>query len=274
MSIAPDWAGRSGDAWTRRWRELDAALSGLAPQLHRLILDGGPTGPFRAVDIGCGAGSTTRALARDRCDAEITACDLSSSLALLAKDRLAAFESVRVFNGDAVEIAVRQSPIDLMYSRHGVMFFDDPVEAFSTLRGATSDHATLVFSCFQDWRSNPWASEVASAAAGRALAAPGREAGGFAFADSDYVSKLLKETGWNRAEVRDAPFQYVAGTGSKAVEQAMEFLSEIGPASRVLEGMTDVDRGHAEERMYRVIEQHRAGKSVMFPASAWLWSAT
>ena len=151
-----DWAKHSGDAWTRRWREIDAALSDFGTTLDSSLLDAAPRGPFRALDIGCGAGSTSAQLAAHRPDATIVACDLSPSLAHLAEDRLAAIPSVRVIVGDAAAVAAAEGPFDLIFSRHGVMFFDDPIAAFQDLRAAASPGATLVFSCFQDWASNPW----------------------------------------------------------------------------------------------------------------------
>lgn len=273
MSGDFDWANHSGDAWTRRWREIDAALSDLAPQLHKLLLDAAPEHPFRALDIGCGAGSTSEQLAHDRPGAAIIGCDLSPSLVHLAKDRLAGLPSVQILLGDAQAIAESEGPFDLIFSRHGVMFFDDPVAAFQNLRAGTTAGAKLVFSCFQDWWSNPWASELASAAADRMLPPPGREAGGFAFAEPDYVLRLLESAGWSKCEVNPAPFRYIAGTGLRAVDQAMKFLTEIGPASRILWSLPEGLRNAAMERMRRVIERHQVGEAIVFPAAAWLWTA-
>lgn len=268
-----DWATHSGDAWTRRWREIDAALSDLASKLHSKLIDAAPDQPFRALDIGCGAGSTSQQLAYDRPDATIIGCDLSPSLVQLAKDRLAALQSVQIILGDAQAVALSEKPFELIYSRHGVMFFDDPVGAFGRLREAATPGAKLVFSCFQDWGSNPWASELASAAADRILLPPGREAGGFAFAEPAYVEQVLESAGWSKCEVRPAPFRYVAGTGPSALDQAMQFLTEIGPASRTLWSLPEESRDAAMGRMCRVIERHHVGQAVEFPAAAWLWTA-
>lgn len=268
-----NWAKHSGDAWTRRWRELDVALSGLAPQLQSVLFDAAPARPFRALDVGCGAGSTSEELARDRSDATIIGCDLSPSLVQLAQDRLSALPSVQIILGDAQAVAQREGPFDLIFSRHGVMFFDDPVGAFRNLHAAASDRASLVFSCFQNWQSNPWASELASAAAGRTLPPPGREAGGFAFAEPAYVRQILESAGWSKCAVRPAPFRYVAGTGAGAADQAMDFLTEIGPASRILWSLADSERAAARDRMRREIERHQLGDAIQFAAAAWLWTA-
>ena len=120
---------------------------------------------------------------------------------------------------------------------------------------------------------NHWASELASAAAGCVLNSPGQEAGGFAFADCDHVRQILELAGWIDASVRSVPFNYLAATGVGAIDTAMQFLSEIGPAARVLDGLTGQDRPAALKRMRGAIEQRYLGDAVAFPAAAWVWSA-
>jgi hypothetical protein len=154
-----------------------------------------------------------------------------------------------------------------------VMFFADPVRAFRSLRTAANAGAALVFSCFQDWDANPWAAELASAAAGRTLPPPGREPSGFAFAEPDYVRDILGSAGWTALEWRTVPFSYVAAGGAEAINDALSFLGEIGPASRVVRELPEKERGSAVERMRAVIERHFDGDEVQFPAAAWIWSA-
>src|SRR5206468_3545673 len=128
-------------------------------------------------------------------------------------------------------------------------------------------------SCFQSWSLNPWASELASAAAGRVLPPPGREPSGFAFADPDYVLQILGSSGWAQADRQAVAFRYVAGEGENAIDDALSFLADIGPASRVVQSLPEQDRGGALERMRGVIEQHFDGAAVVFPAAAWIWHA-
>lgn len=271
VSTAPEWATTSGDAWAERWADIEVALGELARQLNAAIADAAPARSFRALDIGCGAGSTSAALAQARPDVAIIACDLSPALVQVAEDRLAA-ASVRVLVGDAEAVAADEGPFDLIYSRHGVMFFADPVQAFRTFRAASNAGARLVFSCFQGWAENRWASELASAAAGQVLPSPGREPSGFAFAEPDYVRGILASAGWVEIQWRDVPFRYVAARGVAAVDQALSFLAEIGPASRVVRDLPEQERSASLQRMRAVIERHFDGEAVAFPAAAWIYS--
>lgn len=273
MSTVPDWAAATGDIWAKRWPDLDLALEGLSPQLLQAILVAAPSGPFRAFDVGCGAGTTTIAVANERPDASIIACDLSPRLVEIAQERTAGVDSIRVVQGDAEVVAIDKGPFDLIFSRHGVMFFPDPVRAFRSLRSAANPKCSLVFSCFHQWAANQWASEVASAAAARQLPSPGREPSGFAFSDPDYVREILASAGWVEEEARVAPFEYVAGISAGGVDAAISILSDVGPASAVLRSLPVEERDSAVGRMRQVVERHFDGSSVRFSATAWIWSA-
>ena len=272
MNTASDWIARNGDVWAARWRDTDRALSGLEAPLQSAILEAAPESG-RAFEIGCGAGSTTEQLALARPQLSITACDLSAALIDVARERLRPFGNVDLRVGEAQEVAGEAGPFDVLYSRHGVMFFADPLTAFGDLRDAATDSASLVFSCFRSWSENPWASELASDAVGHPVPPPGREPSGFALADPDYVRELLEGAGWASAEGRSVNFRYVAGEGADAVEEAQSFLLDIGPASKAIREMADCEVAPAKERLRGAIESHFNGEAVEFEAAVWIWTA-
>ena len=269
-----DWAKASGDVWARRWPDTDRGLEPLQPHLVSAVAERAPAGPFKAFDIGCGPGSTTIAVASACPEASIVACDIFEALAEVARQRTADLERVRVVVGDAAGTAAAEAPVDVFFSRHGVMFFADPVHAFRSFRSAARAGASMIFSCFQDWGLNPWASEPASAVAGRTMPPPGRESGGFAFADTDYVFDVMTASGWGGAEPQAVSFDYRMGKGKNAVEDSVSFMTDIGPASRILQSLPEADRAPAVQRMREVIEQRFDGSTIVFPAAAWIWTAT
>ncbi|WP_309611910.1 methyltransferase domain-containing protein [Sphingomonas sp.] len=271
MPNPPQWATSSGDVWAERWLQLDRGLAGVAEHLDPAILAAAPAAPFRALDIGCGAGSTSLSLAIARPDAAIVACDLSPSLVQIAEKRLVGTAATTML-GDAEDVAGREGPFDLFFSRHGVMFFDDPPAAFRTFRQSASPGASLIFSCFEDWLANAWASELTSAAAGSQVDPPGHEPSGFAFADPDYARSILDSAGWTGATRQSFQFRYVAGSGAGAVDEALSLLCAIGPASLILRDLDESGRDQAVQRMRAVIERHFNGSEVAFPAAAVIWS--
>jgi SAM-dependent methyltransferase len=276
VEIATDasvWVTTSGDAWSRRWMDTDRGLEELGRHLLAAVTAAAPTGAFTAFEVGCGAGSTSIAVAETCPGALITACDISPALVEVARQRTADMRQLRVLLGDAEELAVRERPFDIIFSRHGVMFFPDPVAAFERLRSAAKPGGSLIFSCFRSWDSNTWATELTGAAAGREVPPPGREPSGFAFADPDYVREILTAAGWDEGRPQPVDFTYVASEGDGAVEHALSFVLDIGPASRVVQTLPQQERPAAVERMRGVIERHFDGVRVAFPAAAWIWTA-
>ena len=136
MTNAGDWTGRVGHVWAAEWRRTDRSFAELARHLDAAIADVAPdTG--QALDIGCGAGTTSFALADARPRLAITGIDLSDALVAVARQRLAerrrsdsnAAPRLRFRSGDAVALVRDSGPAELVVSRPGPMFFPDPVHA-------------------------------------------------------------------------------------------------------------------------------------------------
>lgn len=271
MTTSLDWQARVGDVWAAEWRRTDRSFAGLAPHLDAAILADAPDGPAAVLDIGCGAGATSLALAAARPDLRITGVDLSPTLVAAARGR-AGQGGPRFEVGNAVETAQALRP-DLLVSRHGVMFFADPVAAFTRLHAAAAPGARLVFSCFRDRARNAFASELVAAVVGELPPEPQDYAPGpFAFASEDRVAAMLRQAGWNAPAAMTVDFGYLAGEGDDPVADAVGFLSRIGPLSRVLADTPD--RAVARARLAAALARYRDHNRVVLPASAWMWRAT
>jgi SAM-dependent methyltransferase len=268
MTLAYDWAGRVGDTWADEWRRTDLSFANLSPHLNAAILDAAPeTGT--AVDIGCGAGGTAIALAAARPALTVLGIDLSRNLVDTARERGAACPNLRFEVGDASDLAGITA--DLLFSRHGVMFFDDPIAAFTRLRQAVTPESHLVFSCFRDVTLNPWAIETGAAVAGAVLQKPGTSPGPFAFADAAHVRSILQASGWT-GDVQPLDYTYRAGEGQHAIDEALAFFSRIGPAAAQLRELDGAAQEAGRERLRDTLAKRLRNDVVDFPASAWIWS--
>ena len=266
MTRAADWSGRVGEAWAQEWRRTDRAFAGLASHLNEAILAAAPAGPFTALDIGCGAGATSIALATAPPDASVVGVDLSAELVGVARQRAAGLANCRIEQGDAVLLAAASRP-DLLVSRHGVMFFPDPQAAFVALRHAATPAARLIFTCFAAIADNPWATLITDLPAQLTGYTPGP----FAFADPEQTRALLAGAGWAGDECR-IDFAYRAGAGDDPVSDALMLLDRIGPAATLLRDVPpDIHLGLLAALRSR-LERQRVGSAVDFPAAAWLWS--
>lgn len=272
MTQGLDWQGNVGRKWAELYLLTDRSFTGLTQQL----LDRLERVPGNAIlDIGCGAGELSLALARQRPGARIIGADISSDLVAAATARAEDRSAVTFIEADVATWNPEGFAPDLLVSRHGVMFFPDPVAAFAHLREFSAPGAHLAFTCFRERRQNPWASELgallpADPAASDDPYAPGP----FAFAEDVHVSAILAEAGWQDVRFEALDFAYIAGMGEDAVEQAQAFFNRIGPGAPVLEQL----RGTPGEAVFQArlagwLAENASEGMVAFPAAAWFVTA-
>ncbi len=271
MATTSEWQDTVGQTWARLYPLTDRAFAGLT----QILLERIAALPGDALlDIGCGAGELSLALARARPHAEVVGLDISEALVDAARGRGAQRANVRFVVDDAA--AWQPDPFfapDLLVSRHGVMFFDDPVAAFGHFRAIAAPNARLAFSCFRSPAGNPWASEVARVLD---LPPPGdaRAPGPFAFAEEEYLRSILAKAGWRDVAVEPVDFAFVTGMGADPVADSMQFFCHIGPAASALRTMQDeAQRVTLRLRLERWLKARHASDILAFPAQAWIVSA-
>ncbi|MDE2412326.1 MAG: class I SAM-dependent methyltransferase [Sphingomonadales bacterium] len=270
MTTGIDWQAQVGRSWAENYRLTDRSFAGLTERLLERIAERGGN---RVLDVGCGAGQLSLAVARQRPGAQVLGLDLSPDLVAAARERGALHGNASFALADAAQWRDANFTPDLLISRHGVMFFDDPPAAFASLHGAADEEAELIFSCFRPAAENPWASELA-AILGVAPAADPRAPGPFAFADPEYVTAILTAGGWREPHFEAVNFAYVAGKhDSDPVEDALPFFRQIGPAAAVLRGLAGEERLRAEGWLRDWLAEHRSGDLIAFSAAAWIVSA-
>ncbi len=165
----------------------------------------------RVIDIGCGTGATTVELARRVAPAgEAIGVDISPTL-VAASEATAASAGVdnisfRVADAQAEPLGDRE--VDAVYSRFGVMFFADPVAAFTNLCHALRPDGVLSFACWQPVSDNEWMlvpGVAAMSVTGTLPPMPGPgDPGPFSLADADHLASVLAEAGFRDIEIRSA----------------------------------------------------------------------
>lgn len=274
MTGAADWTGRVGNAWADEWRRTERAFREVAVALDAAVARVAPSGGT-AVDIGCGAGSTGLALAARDDALSITGVDLSAPLLAVARERAAAAgvdDRLRFRRGDAEMVVPALPPVDLFVSRHGVMFFDDPVRAFATLAASARPGAPLVFSTFSARGENDWAAAV-DQLVGTPPAVSGHAPGPFAFADRALVTGLLARSGWRAATAERIEIPYVVGAGPDPVGDALAFYRRIGPVASLLAASDAARRADVEARLGDLFASRIFGGAVTFTAAINIYAA-
>ena len=269
--MSEDWQGRTGDSWAAEWRRTDRGFAALTEELLRRSRE------FRfghALDIGCGAGELSLALARGRPHVRVTGVDISPQLLAVARERSANLANASFVEGDA---ARWQPPTDatpdLIVSRHGVMFFADPEAAFAHFAHTAVPGCGLLFSCFRAREENPVFSDIARLLPGAEPPGDPDAPGPFAFADAARVERILIGAGWR--EIAFAPFDFamITGVGPDPIEDTVEYFNRIGPAARAMAELPFEERERFAERVRGVAARNIFDGTVSLRAAAWLVTA-
>jgi SAM-dependent methyltransferase len=196
------WNGAGGSGWVEMQEVTDRLFRPLEDVLVEAV---GDDAARRVLDVGCGAGATTVAIARRLgVGGACTGIDISEPLVASARSR-AAREGVpaHFVRADGQRHPFEPASYDLIVSRFGVMFFDDFVEAFTNLRTAASDGGALRLVVWRSAAENPFMTTAESAAAPLVVIPP-REPdapGQFALADDQRVRAILKRSGWREVSI-------------------------------------------------------------------------
>lgn len=266
-----EWQGSSGETWAAEWRRTDRSFSKLTERL----LERTREFSFREVlDIGCGAGELSMAIARGRPEVSVTGVDVSPQLIAAAAERGEHLSNLRFALADAAEweAEVGCNP-DMLVSRHGVMFFDDPPAAFANLAGQARDGASLMFSCFREIAQNPFFTEVARLLPNTPPSVDPTAPGPFAFASQDRVSAILDTGGWTNIAFEKVDFPMIAGAGENPVEESFTYFCRIGPAARASAELERSARDRFLGRVRDLCERNCHGGIVALPAAAWIVTA-
>jgi SAM-dependent methyltransferase len=260
------WNGFAGRAWVDAQDVLDRLFQPLEDLLVEAAL---ATSSRRLLDVGCGTGSTTLAVARRLREKGLClGIDISEPMVAAAQARAGREgTAARFICADAQVYPFRPASFDLIISRFGVMFFDDSVEAFANLRRAASDEAELRFLAWRHPAENPFMTTAERAAAPLLPKLPVRQPnapGQFAFADSGKVHRILQDSGWAGIEIRpiDVPC-------TLPEQELVGYLTRLGPLGRVLHEVDQQTRSRVIETVRTAFEPYVHGDEVRFDAACW-----
>lgn len=192
----------------------DAAIKALAPQKGETFLD-----------AGCGCGRTSLSLARAvGPDGSVTGADLSPSMLATGRTQAAVdgLNNVHFIEANAQTHDFGSARFDGLFSRFGVMFFDDPVAAFTNLAKALKPGGRLTFVCWRDRREVEWF-EMPIRVASHHLPAPdlpGQGPGAFSLARPERIRSVLTAAGFSDIGVTPLDLR----TGGGDIDEVLSIL--------------------------------------------------
>jgi len=267
------WNGPGGQRWVAQQRIQDVLL---APVAELLIERASPRAGEIVLDIGCGAGATSLALARRvGPDGRVIGVDVSAPLLERARQLAPRELPVEFLLGDATVYPFEPGQAHLLCSRFGVMFFADPSRAFANMRGGLCRGARLAFACWREPRENPWLMLPLQAAYRHVPRLPEvgpEDPGPFSFASERRVRGILERAGFSAAALEpvDLSFDLADGQG---LDRAVEMALGIGPASRALDAQPAELRAAAAESIRAALEPYQQGGRVPLRGAIWIVTA-
>jgi ubiquinone/menaquinone biosynthesis C-methylase UbiE len=260
------WNGLAGQAWVDTQPLLDRMFQAFEDRLVAAV-DGSAR---EVLDVGCGTGAVTLALARrpgagGRC----VGIDISAPMIALARARAEAENAPAEFLcADAQTHDFEPARFDAIVSRLGVMFFADPVAAFANLRRAARDGAALHAIAWRSAAENPFMTTAERAAAPLLPQLPARRAEGpgqFAFADAQHVRRLLEDSGWTDIDIQPIDL----ACGFPALE-LVRYLSRLGPLGLILQQVDPDTRSQVVDAVRGAFEPFVHGDEVRYRAACWM----
>jgi SAM-dependent methyltransferase len=258
-----------GDA-VARWLAVEDRLDEMLTPFGAAALARGRARPGeRVLDVGCGCGPTTVALAGAvGASGHVLGVDIAAPLLARARERAAGLPQVAFLEADA-QTAALPPDRDLVFSRFGVMFFADPLAAFRNLARALGPAGRLAFVCWRRLEDNPWLGvpfEAMRRVIPDAVAPPVDGPGPFAFADSDRLRALLTAAGFVDVvlEPVDHPVRLAADLSA-----AVPFVMNTGPTGRALPGADDATRARVGDAIAAALAPSTTAAGVCLAGSAW-----
>ena len=268
------WNGIDGEYWVRQQDRLDRTL---APVTGPLLAFAAPRSGSTVIDVGCGCGATTIELARAvGPSGRVIGLDISEPMLALAASRLSEFGNSTTMLGDAADLPLSNLNAELIVSRFGVMFFGDPVAAFSNLRTGLVPGGRVRFACWRPIGENPWLQIPLHAVYEHAPRLPKpepEEPGPFAFADTERVTRILTSAGFTPPTFTPLDIQMDLAAGG-TLEDAVMQSSQMGPAKRALADQPDEICAAAIDAIRRSLAPYASPSGVTLPAAVWLVAAT
>ncbi len=249
----------------------------LEPFTEALLERAGAVADRVVLDVGCGAGAMT--LAAAAAAERVVGVDLSQPLVELARRRAraATIGNAEFVIADAQIHDFGVGTFDLLISQFGLMFFDDPVRAFTNIRRALGAGGRAAFVCWQTLRANEWLMVIGDAVSRHVefpeFGGQARGPGMFALSEPEEITTLLRAAGFDHVECDSYTPTIVLGGGG-GLDDSVEFLLGMG----MPRGLVGLVEPSARDDVLRTVhaalaDRYEEGIGIRLGAAAWIVTA-
>ncbi|WP_300012586.1 class I SAM-dependent methyltransferase [Pseudonocardia sp.] len=263
VAAAQGWDGPTGDFWTDNADLFDA---GVARYRSAFLAAAALEPDARVLDVGCGAGQTSRDAARLAPAGHVTGIDLSARLLDLARRRAEreGLTNITFTHGDAQIADLGTGCHERVISRTGVMFFGDPVAAFANLARSLTPDGRLVAAVWQPYAEQEWVSALRRAVG----AGPLDGVGPFSLGDPDRVREVLTAAGFGPPDLPGVREPMCLGPDLATAERMA-----LGIVGGLLDELAGPARDQAMTDLRAVLAAHLGPDGVTFDSAMWIVTA-
>ena len=268
------WNEKSGPKWVKNEDALNERLSILTNELFSRAKI---KATDKVLDIGCGGGDTTFKVSKLLVDGgQVLGVDISHTLLDHAKNKFSNIDVMKFMHCDAQNYSFDKNYFDKVISRFGVMFFENPYEAFKNILDSMRTNGSLNFVCWTNLMENEFIIEgmdIITKYTQKVLPEVTKDPGPFAFSDREYVNDVLQSAGFKNINIDEV---YTSISTKDTAEQDAEILMGIGPRARILseENLSREKLAMIKNEIIQRCEKRQMGKEITYKACLNYVSAT
>lgn len=249
-------------AWAEAYELVDLQLSPLGMRaIEALALRPGDV----VLDIGCGTGQTLLQLA-DRVGAkgQVIGVDVAPLLLEISKRRTNPLTQVKLIEADAQFLDLPPESADAVFSRFGVMTFNDPVAAFSNFHRILKPSGVLAFSCWRSLQENELDHFPLSAAGIQSIV----DESPFSFGDPEHIRRTLAAAGFDQISIQSHDEMVSSGD----LDAMTWVLLKVGALGKIVRENPTL-RTTAEPALREALAALGDPSRVQLMASVWIVTA-
>ena len=226
------WNEKYGHKWVDNDNSMNERLSILTKELFlKTNIENGD----KVLDIGCGGGQTSFEASKLVGDnGYVLGADISDLLLSVAKSKFSKVNNLEFKNCDVQNYSFKEKSFNKVISRFGVMFFENPVDAFCNINNSIKDGGSLNFVCWTNLMENEFhtaATNIILQHIDKEYPKLTRDPGPFAFNDNEYIQEILNNSGFINIKVEKI---YTSISTQDTIEKDAELLLNLGMGARLL----------------------------------------
>ncbi len=220
----------------RKWVEEDDSMNErLSILTKELFLRSNITRNDKILDIGCGGGQTSfEASELVGKNGYVVGADISKILLDLAISKYSNTKNLEFKYCDVQNYEFKENSFNKVISRFGVMFFENPIEAFRNIYNSIQEGGSLNFVCWSDVMENEFFTDPTNIIIkhlNKDFPEISRTPGPLAFSEKDYINEILISSNFKNVRI-DKVHSSISTKDS--AEKDGELLLKLGLGGRLL----------------------------------------